>query len=1078
LPFFVPVSALKIKIILIIMLKIYKLLLAIVLPFILVQTVAAQSVKISGVVTAKSDGLPLPGVSVSVKGKTTGAQTNVDGRFTINANMNDVLRISYIGFTTQEVPVTQNSSTLNIVLVEAPNSLNEVVITALNISKDKKSLGYSVQGLKSKDISEAKETNFVNALAGKIAGVQVTNSQGDMGSSRIVIRGETSISGNNQPLFVVDGVIVDNSQFLGTNGSRDFSNAISDLNSEDIESVSVLKGPNAAALYGSRAAAGVILIRTKTGKGAKGLGVTINSNTSFSNVQILPDYQNQYGQGSNGKFSYVDGKGGGVNDGVDESWGPALDGSLIPQFYSNGQAVPFVAHPNNVKDFFKTGVTLNNGIAIASSSDKSDFRLSYNNLHQTGIVPNTSQGRNSFALNSSYRINPKLTVNTIVDYSKDDADNLPGTYGKRATSTMLQFTWFGRQVDINQLKNYKDANGNTFNWNNNYYSNPYWLAYENTVGQHKNHLIGSIELNYKIIDGLSANFRTGTDYYNDRRKIKVAYGTNGTPFGSYEEDAYGVNENNTEARLQYTRKLNNDFSLDVFGGGNIAVRTTERNDQVAPKLAVAGLYTLSNSRDPLVSTNEYGKLKTYSYFGSAQLGFRNYAFINFTTRNDWSSSLPADALSYFYPSVNGSLILSEALGIKSDVLTYAKLRGGWSKVGKATDPYQLINVFTSSTLFNGNPQLSSPAIDLNNHLKPETTTSAEAGFELGFFHDRIHLDVSGYNTNSTNQILTVQVSSAVGYNYKVINGGRINNKGIEVQLGLTPIKSKGFTWDITTNYSLNRSKVVSLDAEGRLENVPLGSDRTVQVLAARGLAYGTLYGTAYQRNASGQIIIDGSGIPVFSATKRALGKYTPNWLGSINNSFSYKGINLSFLVDARFGGSIYSNTNRTGTYTGVLASTLPGRGAANGGLSYYYPDNKPTNPAVQVTGAAPAGVTVYNDGMIFKGVKADGSPNTTIIPAQSYYKGFTNIDEAFVYDASYVKLREVKLGYSLPAKWVNKIGFQGATFSVVGRNLWIIHKNAPNIDPETAFNTGNGQGLEDLTLPTVRNIGFNVNLKF
>jgi hypothetical protein len=412
------------------------------------------------------------------------------------------------------------------------------------------------------------------------------------------------------------------------------------------------------------------------------------------------------------------------------------------------------------------------------------------------------------------------------------------------------------------------------------------------------------------------------------------------------------------------------------------------------------------------------------------------------------------------------------------VLTYAKLRGGWSKVGKATDPYQLINVFTSSTLFNGNPQLSSPAIDLNNHLKPETTTSAEAGFELGFFHDRIHLDVSGYNTNSTNQILTVQVSSAVGYNYKVINGGRINNKGLEVQLGLTPIKSKGFTWDITTNYSLNRSKVVSLDAEGRLENVPLGSDRTVQVLAARGLAYGTLYGTAYQRNASGQIIIDGSGIPVFSATKRALGKYTPNWLGSINNSFSYKGINLSFLVDARFGGSIYSNTNRTGTYTGVLASTLPGRGAANGGLSYYYPDNKPTNPAVQVTGAAPAGVTVYNDGMIFKGVKADGSPNTTIIPAQSYYKGFTNIDEAFVYDASYVKLREVKLGYSLPAKWVNKIGFQGATFSVVGRNLWIIHKNAPNIDPETAFNTGNGQGLEDLTLPTVRNIGFNVNLKF
>lgn len=1060
------------------MLKLYKLLLAIVLPFILTQTVAAQSVKISGVVTAKSDGLPLPGVSVSVKGKTTGAQTNVDGKFTISANVNDVLRISYIGFTTQEVPVTQNSSTLNIVLVEAANSLNEVVITALNISKDKKSLGYSVQGLKSKDISEAKETNFVNALAGKVAGVQVTNSQGDMGSSRIIIRGETSINKDNQPLFVVDGVIVDNTQFLGSNGSRDFANALSDLNSEDIESVSVLKGPNAAALYGSRAAAGVVLIRTKTGKGAKGLGITINSNTSFASVQVLPDYQNQYGQGSNGKFSYVDGKGGGVNDGVDESWGPALDGALIPQFNSNGKAVPFVAHPNNVRDFFNTGVTLNNGIAFAGSNEKSDFRVSYNNLHQTGIVPNTSQGRNSFALNSSYRFNSKLTVNTTVNYIKDDADNLPGAYGKRATSTMLQFTWFGRQVDISQLKNYKDANGNTFNWNNSYYSNPYWLAYENTVGQHKNHLIGSVELNYKIVDGLSANFRSGTDFYNDRRKIKVAYGTNGTPFGSYEEDAYNVNENNTEGRLQYNKKLNNDFSLDAFVGGNISVKTIEQNDQLAPKLAIPGLYNMSNSRDPLVSTNNYYKLKTNSVFGSAQVGFRNYAFVNVTARNDWSSSLPIENMSYFYPSVNGSLILSEALGIKSDVLTYAKLRGGWSKVGKATDPYSLRNIFALGVLLGSNPQQSLPAIDANNKLKPESTTSAEAGFELGFFQDRLHLDVSAYNTNSVNQIIPVQVSSATGFSQKIINGGRINNKGIEVQLGITPIKSKEFTWDITTNYSLNRSKVVSLDAEGRLQSLPIGSDRTVQVMAAVGQPYGALYGTAYQRNATGQIIIDASGIPVLDATKRYLGKFTPNWMGSINNSFSYKGINLSFLVDARFGGSIYSNTNRTGTYTGVLASTLPGRGAANGGLSYYYPDNKTSNPAVQVTGAAPAGATVYNDGMIFKGVKADGSANNTIIPAQSYYKGFTNIDEAFVYDATYIKLREVKLGYSLPAKWVNKIGFQGATFSVVGRNLWIIHKNAPNIDPETAFNAGNGQGLEDLTLPTVRNIGFNVNLKF
>jgi TonB-linked SusC/RagA family outer membrane protein len=1062
------------------MFKLYKVLLAVLLPLTIIQTTFAQSVKVSGVVVAKADGQPLPGVSVAIQGTTNGTQTDVSGKFAISANANDVLKISYIGFTAQQIPVTSNSTALKIVLEEAPNSLNEVVVTALNISKDKKSLGYAVQGLKSRDFSEAKETNIINSFAGKIAGVQVTSSQGDMGSSRIIIRGETSISGENQPLFVIDGIIVDNTQRLGTNGSRDFANPLSDINPDDIESVSVLKGPNAAALYGSRAATGVILIKTKTGKGTKGLGININSNTSFATLKVFPQYQNQYGQGSNGQFSYVNGAGAGTNDGVDESWGPPLDGRLIPQFNSNGQAVPFIAHPNNVRDFFRTGVTLNNGVSIAGSSEKSDFRLSYNNLHQTGVVPNSSQGRNSFLLNTTFRPTTNLTVTAIANYIKDDANNLPGAYGKRATSTMLQFTWFGRQVDVNQLKNYKDANGNTFNWNNNYYSNPYFIAYENTVGQHRNHLIGSVELNYKILSGLSANLRIGTDYYTDRRKSRVAYGTSGTPFGSYEEDAYTVNETNTEGRLQYTKKLSKDFSIDVLAGGNISTNLNERNDQLAPKLAVAGLYTLSNSRDPLVSSNEYYKLKTNSYFASAQVGFRNYAFLNFTTRNDWSSSLPINNLSYFYPSVNGSLVLSEALGIKSDILSYAKLRGGWSRVGKATSPYQLLNTYDFTAPFGSNPQQSASAIDLNPNLKPEITTSGEAGVELGFFRDRLRLDLSVYNTNSVNQILKVLVSPATGYNQKLINGGRINNKGLELQLSGTPIKSKDFTWDVTLNYSLNRSKVISLDEEGRLQTFILGTDRTVQVLAAVGKPYGTLFGTAYTRDAAGRIIIGDNGTPVITSANQDLGKFSPNWLGGITNSFSYKGINFSFLVDARIGGSIYSNTNRTGTYTGVLASTLPGRGAANGGLSYYYPGNSNKVPAVQVnTGAAsPNGETVYDDGMIFKGVKADGSVNNTIVPAQSYYKGFTNVDEAFVYSASYVKLREVRLGYTLPSQWVKSVGLQSATVSLVGRNLWIIHKNVPNIDPETAFNAGNGQGLEDLTLPTVRNIGFNINLKF
>jgi len=1040
--------------------KTYNFFVGILLSFFFLQTVQAQSVKITGTVTSNPDGETIPGASIAIKGKKTGTTTDNNGKFSITADINDILNVSYIGYTTKEVTVTAATTTLNVALDNSSNSLSEVVVTALGISKEKKSLGYSVQELKSKDISTAKETNIVNSLAGKIAGVQTTSSQGDMGSSRIIIRGETSISGYNQPLFVVDGVPVDNSQNLGTGSSRDFANTISDINSEDIESISVLKGPNAAALYGSRAAAGVILIKTKTGRGQKGLGISVNSNTTFSNLLTLPDYQNSFGQGTSGKFSFVDGKGGGINDGVDESWGPALDGRLIPQFDSKGVAVPFIAHPDNVKNFFKTGYTLNNGIAIAGSGEKQDIRFSYNNLTQGGILPNSSQDKNSLLLNTTYRITPKLTLNASANYIKSNADNLPATGGKRATGPMLQFTWFGRQVDISKLKNYKDENGNDFNWNNSYYSNPYFIAYENTVGQKRDRIIGSAELNYKITNTLSANFRTGNDYYTDRRKIKIAYGTNGTPFGSYEEDSYTVNENNTEGRLEYIKKLSSDFSLDVLAGANIRTSTFEQNNQKATKLAVNGLYTLSNSRDPLVSSNFYSKLKTYSYFGSAQLGFRDYAYINVTARNDWDSSLPKPNLSYFYPSVNGSLILTEAFDIKNEVLSFAKIRGGWSKVGKATDPYQLKDIYNFTAPFNGNPQQSANPLALNPDLLPEITKSAEAGFELGLFDNRIKLDLSVYNTNSINQILKVDVSSATGFSQKLINGGSMNNKGLEIQLGLTPVKQKDFSWDINLNYSLNRSKVTELDKEGLISSYNIGTSGTLDVLAAVGEPYGTFFGTAYQRDAAGQIVVSADGTPVINPSKQVLGKFTPNWVGGITNSFTYKNFNLNFLVDARIGGKIFSGTNSTGTYTGVLASTMRGRNAENGGLTYT------------------VGGTTFNDGMIFDGVLADGTKNSKIIPAEEYYKATTKADEQFVYSASYVKLREVKLSYNIPSQFVKKIGLQDATFSLVGRNLWIIHKDVPNIDPETALNTGNAQGLESLTLPTTRSFGFNLNFKF
>ncbi|MEX6687071.1 SusC/RagA family TonB-linked outer membrane protein [Danxiaibacter flavus] len=1040
---------------------------------------AALNAQVSGTVTGANN-TPLPGVSVIIKGSKKGTSTDVAGKFTIPAAANDTLLLSYIGYKSKEQIITASPGDLQIVLESEQGALTEVVVTALGISKQKKSLGYAVQELKSSDIAEAKESNLVNALAGKVAGVRITNSQGNMGSSRIVIRGETSISGNNQPLFVVDGFPVDNSQLgagVGSNGSRDYANAISDINAEDIESISVLKGPNAAALYGSRAAQGVVLIKTKTGKRKKGLGITINSNTTFENLLTLPKYQDAYGQGSNGQFSYKDGKGGGVNDAVDESWGPKLDGSLIPQFF-DGSPQPFVAHPNNVRDFFQTGTTFNNGVAIADANDKVEYRFSANTQKQNGVIPNTDINKNSFSLNTSLKIDPKLTLTAGANYIQTYADNLPGAGGKRATSTMLQFTWFGRQVDMQKLKDNYFNTGSPLNWNNAYYSNPYFIAYQNTVGQRRDRIIGNVGLSYKIIDGLTANVRTGNDYYTDRRKIRVAYGTNGTPYGSYEEDAFTVNENNTEATLNFNRKISSDFSLDVLAGGNIRTKTFQENDQLAPKLAVAGVYTLSNSRDPLQSTSYYSKLKTYSIYGSAQIGFRNYAFINFTARNDWSSTLPVQNLSYFYPSINGSIVLTEALHIKSDVLNYAKVRGGWSKVGKDADPYQLINTYPFITPpFGSNPQLTAPSKDLNPNLKPETTTSGEVGVELGLFKSRARLDVSLYQSSSYDQILSVDVSATTGFTQKLLNAGKLNNKGIEVQLGVTPVRTNNFQWNIDVNYALNRSKLISLDAEGRLQNYVLGTDRNVQTVATVGQAYGGLYGNPYLRNDQGQIIVNADGTPAINPTKKILGKYTPDWIGGITNSFTYKAFSLSFLVDASIGGSLYSNTNSTGVYTGVLAETLFGRDAQHGGLAYYYPGNNKANGTVAGS-AGPNGETVYNDGVIFKGVTKDGKENTAILPVQQYYKSMRNFDEQWIYSSSYVKLREIKLGYNVNASWLKHIGFTGASIAVVGRNLWIIHKNVPNIDPENAFNTGNGQGLEDLSLPTTRSYGFNINLKF
>lgn len=491
-------------------------------------------------------------------------------------------------------------------------------------------------------------------------------------------------------------------------------------------------------------------------------------------------------------------------------------------------------------------------------------------------------------------------------------------------------------------------------------------------------------------------------------------------------------------------------------------------------MAVPDLYTLTNSRDPLTSSNTLSRLRVYSAYASAQLGYKNYAYLNLTARNDWSSTLPSSNRSYFYPSVNGSLILTEALKIKSNTLDFLKLRGGWSEVGNDADPYQLSTIYNFQTAFDGNPIQTSSQKKLNENLKPETTRSTEVGLEATFWKNRLHFDVAYYNTNSFDQILEIKTTASSGYNSQLINAGKINNSGIEIQLDGSPIQTENFKWNIGANYSRNRSKVEILDYAKQIQNYTIGSSGGVDVLASVGQAYGALYGTAYLRDASGNIVVGANGLPKADPTKRVLGHYTPDYLAGVTNTLTYKNLELSFLVDASVGGEIFSGTNRTGTYTGVLANTLPGRGAENGGLNYYLNGTTKT----LVNGTAPSGATVYDDGMIFNGVYENGSPNTTVLSAQEYYKASYNISEAYIYSSTFVKMREIKLSYNFTKAFAKKLGLEGASITAVGRNLFFIYKDAPNIDPETAFNTGNAQGLESLALPTTRNFSLNVNLKF
>ena len=1035
---------------------------------------AQQAATVTGRVTSDA-GAPLQGVSVSVAQLGAGSYTGEDGRYSFivpaaRVQGQDVtLSARRLGYQPANATITLAAGTItqDFTLASAPTQLEGIVVTALGIEREKRALGVAAQSVQGEELTAARETNIVNALSGKVSGVHITNAGPQGGSSRIVIRGANSIAGNNQPLFIVDGVPVDNAAPTndgfgrGSGDGYDYGNAVQDVNPNDIESISVLKGPNAAALYGSRAANGAIIITTKSGRAASGIGLTVTQNVSFETPLRLPDYQNEFGQGSGGQFSFRDGYGNGVNDGTDESWGPPLDGRMIPQFFSNGQPAPWVPAPNNVRDFFETGRTLTTNVALAGQNERANVRLSFTNMDQQGMFPGNELKRINTSLSGGASLTDRLGADGAVHYIRATGDNRPGT-GYSPDNAMQQFIWFGRQVDTRLLKNYTNEDGGQFNWNYNYHNNPYWLAHANWNSDQRDRVIGTGSVNYQLTSWLNASARAGTDWYRDFRKRTWAVGTLDFPKGGFEEDEIFRQETNAEFLFTANRDLLSELGMTVNFGGNRRMNTYQFTNEGTSQLVAPGVYNIGNSAIPPVIESFESEKRINSLYGSAQFAYNNYFFVDVTGRNDWSSTLPADNNSYFYPSVSTSLIFTDIVPqLRSNALSYGKLRGSWTKVGNDADPYQLAAVYTAVQPFGNIPLYAVPNTIPNATLKPEETAAWEVGTELRFW-DRATLDFTYYDKRTSNQILGAQISGATGFTNIVLNAGEITNKGVELLLDATPVRlANGFEWGVTLNYARNRSQVAEL--YGDLQTVVLGSYWSMTIEARKGEPYGAFYGNPYLRDSQGRLILN-NGRPVVDAQKRVLGNYNPDWTGGVMNTFRYRNVDFSFLFDIKQGGDLYSTSNQWGRYAGVLAETVIGRQDLNG-------DGQPDGLLIEgVNYRTPApGCTAGNDCF------TDGSANTTRTAAEAYQHSLWRIHEEWIYDASYIKLREMKLGYTVPGNFAARMGLSAMNLSLVGRNLWL-STDVPHIDPETAFSAGNVQGLEFGQLPSARSIGFNITV--
>jgi len=1006
-------------------------------------------------------GMPLAGTSVFIDAIKAGAQTGEDGRYTITVAGRyrgpQVLTARRIGYKRGQENITLNGTTINLdfTLQSQAVTLTGMVVTALSQQREKSTIGTSQQQMSNADLNITRQVNVVNSMSGSISGVTIQSSGAPGGSARLVIRGAGSINGDNQPLFIVDGIPVSNAGFatgVGGYSGRDYGSAIADINPEDISSVTVLKGPNAAALYGSRAANGAVVITTRSGKqGGEGINVQFASYLTSDKFSVMPKLQNSYGQGFGGEFQYVDGAGGGINDGADESWGPKLDGRLIDQF--TGPQMPWVAHPNNVASYFNTGHSVSNSVSITASGQKMGARVSVTKDNNAGIVPGSTLSRLQTLISASASPTDKLGVSTNVQYTQNEGVNRP-QIGYVEGNPFMGFIWSGRQIDMTALKNkYYNADGSLFNWNTNYHLNPYWLAQANSQIDTRDRVIASATVNYQFTDWLKGLVRMGSDQYRFANDQRYAKGDIDYASASYNGGFINTQNRATETNVEALLTAQKSFGqFDVTGnvGANRRRNNSFNSDYRTPGILVEGIYNLANAGIAPTVTNSEFHSGVNSVYGSGVLTWNKVATLEATGRQDNSSTLPKGNNTYFYPSVTGSLLVSDMFPsiTKGGFITYLKLRGSYAQVGSDAQAYQLATLYAGdSRKFGGRSLFSLSNTTANPNLKPEKTLGQEGGIELSMFDDKLTVDATYYSKITKDQIIALTVAPATGFSQASINAGQMSNKGIEAQVTYKWLEMRnGLTWKTTVNYTKNKNRVDAL-APG-LSTIVIASIWSANIEARVGQPYGALFGTAWLRDSVTGKLITSGGLPVPDPVRRVLGNVNPDYTGGIGNDVRYKNWSLNVLFDIRHGGQNFSSGNWFANYSGVTAVTVHGR---------EQDWNKP--------------------GLVLDAIdKATGQPNTANVTAEDYWHNTFYAQESGIFNTGFVKLRSVRIGWDAPSKVADQLHLKALNVAFIGKNLATWTK-FPNFDPENATGSGNaGQGFDYGALPTTRSLGLNFTI--